>query len=130
MNFVDVFFDNDIDLELGEKGGRPIFPKKSLLKIVLYGEINRVKLIEDLSDLVMNHYYYKFVADNLKPSSRTLRRFKNEYGFLLEFVLQSTLIKAKNDELIDFDHIAVDGTIIKVNNSNYNIIKLMKLICY
>jgi hypothetical protein len=40
--------------------------------------------------------------------------------------LQSTLIRAENDEITDFDHIAIDGTIIKANNSNYNIIKIRR----
>lgn len=42
-------------------------------------------------------------------------------------MLQSTLIKAKNDKITDFNHIAIDKTIIKANNFNYNIIKLEKI---
>lgn len=63
----------------------------------------------------------------MTPSARTLRRFKEEYGYLFEFVLQSTLLRAKNDEITDFNHIAIDGTIIKANNSNCNIIKLEEI---
>ena len=31
---------------------------------------------------------------------------------------------AKNKNLTDFHHVAIDGTVIKANNSNYNILKL------
>lgn len=127
LNFTDEFLGKSIDEKLIEKSGRPIYPKKTLLNILLYGEINRISSTEEIADLVKYHHFYHFVADDTTPSARTLRRFKDEYGYLFEFVLQSTLIVAKNEGITDFDHIAIDGTIIKANNSNYNIIKLKEI---
>ena len=127
VDFIDEFLIDEIDEKLDKKHGRPIFPKKTLLKILVYAEINRASSTEEIADLVRNHHYYHFVAEDLKPSARTLRRFKDEYGFLFDFVLHSTIIKAKNDNITDFDHIAVDGTIARSNNSNYNIIKLEEI---
>jgi len=127
VDFIDEFLIEEIDEKLEEKLGRPIFPKKTLLKILIYGEINRVSSTEEIADLVRNHHYYHFVADDLKPSARTLRRFKDEYGFLFEFILHSTITKAKKDDITDFNHISIDGTIARSNNSNYNIIKLNEI---
>ena len=42
-------------------------------------------------------------------------------------MLQTTLIKAKNDKITDLNHITKYGTTIKTNNSNYNIIKIEEI---
>ena len=122
--FVDEFFDDSIDDDLDKKPGRAIFPKKILLKIVVYGRIDRVNSTEVLEDMVKNHRHYQFLAECLKPSARTIRRFKEEYGYLCGVIMESTLKYAKNKNLTDFHHVAIDGTVIKANNSNYNILKL------
>lgn len=127
LDFTNEFLGNSLDENFVEKPGRPIYPKKTLLNILIYGEINRISSTEELADLVKYHHFYNFVADDATPSARTLRRFKEDYGYLFEFILQSTLIRAKNNEITDFDHIAIDGTIIKANNSNYNVIKLEEI---
>lgn len=127
LDFTNEFLGNSLDEKLIEKPGRPIYSKKTLLNILIYGEINRISSTEELADLVNYHHFYHFVASDMTPSARTLRRFKEEYEYLFELVLQSTLIMAKNNEITDFDHIAIDGTIIKANNSNYNIIKLEEI---
>jgi len=39
LNFTDKFLGNSIDEKLAEKLGRSIYPKKTLLNILIYGEI-------------------------------------------------------------------------------------------
>jgi len=127
VDFVDEFFESKWDEELDEKPGRPIFPRKTLLKILLYSAVERRSSTAEIGELLKYHQIYQFVADGLKPSPRTLRRFKSENEFLFEFILRSTLIKAQQDKITDFDHVAFDGTIAKANNSPYNIIKLKEI---
>ncbi|MDR2623845.1 MAG: hypothetical protein LBC39_04645 [Methanobrevibacter sp.] len=38
---------------------------------------------EEIADLVKYHHFYQFVADDMRPSDRTLNRFKEEYGLLI-----------------------------------------------
>ena len=124
VDFVEEFFDDELDFEFDEKFGRPRFPTKTLLKILIYAAVDRESSTEEIGELLKYHQIYQFVADGLTPSARTLRRFKKNNQLLFETTLQSTISHAKNENLTDFDHVAFDGTIAKANNSPHNIIKL------
>ncbi|MDR2624449.1 MAG: hypothetical protein LBC39_07825 [Methanobrevibacter sp.] len=52
LDFTDEFLGNSLDEKLG---GRPIYPKKTLLNILVYGEINRISSTEEIVDLVKYH---------------------------------------------------------------------------
>ncbi|MGL4669756.1 MAG: hypothetical protein ACRCVG_04075, partial [Methanobacteriaceae archaeon] len=65
LNFTDEFLGNSLDEKLVEKFGRPIYSKKTLLNILIYGEINRISSTEELADLVNYHHFYNFVANDM-----------------------------------------------------------------
>ncbi len=64
----------------------------------------------------------KYVSDDIKPSERSIQRYKNEYGRYFEVLLRLTLKKAADLKLTEFNHVAIDGTIKKAHNSNNNVI--------
>ena len=67
------------------------------------------------------HDIYKFVCDGLLLQ-RTIQRYRVKYGKYYEILLQKTLEKASELDFTKFNHVAIDGTIIKAHNSNQNMI--------
>ena len=72
----------------------------------------------------MTKYYdiYKFVCDRIKPSERSIQRYRDEFGRYYEVLLQMTLKMAVKKGFTEFNHVVVDGTIKKAFNSNQNMI--------
>jgi len=122
-DFVDEFFE-DFDLSVFEnKTGRPKYSPKTLVKILVYASVDRMTSTARIEDNLKYHQVYQYIAGGLMPSARTLRRFKANYAYLLDLVHEKILKMAKDEGFTDFDHIAIDGTIMKSNNSPYNMIR-------
>jgi hypothetical protein len=95
-----------------------------LLKILIYASVDCETSTNHIHEHLQYHQVYQFVAGGLKPSARTLRRFKKENGYLIDKMHENLLKEAEKEELTDFEHLSFDGTIAKANNSPYNMIKL------
>jgi transposase len=127
VNFVEDHFDDYMDVVLDKKEGRPKYSAKTLLKILIYASADCVTSTNRIYEHLQFHQVYQFVAGGLTPSARTLRRFKKEHGYLIEKMHEDLLKEAEKEELTDFDHISIDGTIAKANNSPYNMIRLKEI---
>ena len=68
--------------------------------------------------------YIQFVSNYLIIADRTLRKYRSDYKELFEKILSLTLILAYCLSITDFEHIALDGTILKAFNSPFNILKM------
>jgi len=124
IDFVEEHFDDYFDVVSDKKEGRPKYSAKTLLKILIYASVDCVTSTERICEHLQFHQVYQFVAGGLTPSARTLRRFKQNCGYLIEKMHENLLKNAEKEELTDFDHISIDGTIAKANNSPYNMIRL------
>ncbi|WP_233144898.1 MULTISPECIES: hypothetical protein [Methanobrevibacter] len=65
-------------------------------------------------------YINSFVR--IKPSERSIQRYRDEFGRYYEVLLQMTLKMAVKKGFTEFNHVVVDGTIKKAFNSNQNMI--------
>lgn len=68
------------------------------------------------------HDIFKYVCDDIRPSERSIQRYRREYDHYFEVLLQMTLKKAFDEGFTEFNHVAIDGTIKKAYNSNNNTI--------
>ena len=102
--------------------GRASFPVKSMLKLLVYATMEHVTSSRVIGDMVKFHDVYKYVCDGLCPSDRTIRRYREKYGRYYDKLLKLTLKKAQEDEITDFNHFCIDGTIKKAYNSKNNVI--------
>ena len=93
-----------------------------MLKLLVYAKINHVESAKYIADLARYHEVYRFVSDDIKPSKRSVQRYRREYGCYFEVLVQMTLKKASDLKLTNFNHVAIDGTIKKAYNSNNNVI--------
>jgi hypothetical protein len=93
-----------------------------MLKLLVYAKIEHVESAKYIADMARYHEVYRFVSDDVKPSERSVQRYRREYGCYFEVLVQMTLKKASDLKLTDFNHVAIDGTIKKAYNSNNNTI--------
>lgn len=110
--------------EPNKKKGRDSVPLDSMLKLLVYVKTEHIDSAAVIADMARYHDIYKYVSDDVKPSERSIQRYRREYGEYFEVLLQMTLKKVFDDGLTDFNHVAIDGTIKKAYNSNnYTITK-------
>ena len=105
-----------------KKGGRPSYPPCSMLKLLVYAKIDHIESARVIEEMAKYHDIYKFVCDRIKPSERSIQRYRDEYGQYYEVLLQMTLEMAAKKGFTEFNHVSIDGTIVKAHNSNQNMI--------
>ena len=105
-----------------KKGGRPSYPPCSMLKLLVYAKIDHIESARVIEEMAKYHDIYKFVCDRIKPSERSIQRYRDEFGCYYEVLLQMTLEMAAKKGFTEFNHVVVDGTIKKAFNSNQNMI--------
>jgi len=127
IDFVEEHYEDYFDDVSDKSEGRPAYSVKTLLKILIYGSVDCVNATERIYEHLEFHQVYQFVAGGLKPSARTLRRFKKKNKYLIEKMHEDLLKEAVKEGLTDFNHVSIDGTIVKANNSSYNMIRLEEI---
>lgn len=112
-----------LDEENKNKMGRPAFKKTTLLAVLFYATYDGVDDCGKISEYCEANKYYNFISDGSVPSERTLQRFLHDFGDVFEKVNQSIVSTTHDEGFTKFNHVAIDGTIISANNSNFNVIK-------
>ena len=117
----DVFPILEIDEPKKKKRREPL-PLDSMLKLFVYAKIQHIDRTSIIADMARYHDIFRFVCDDIRPSERSIQRYRREYGRYFEVLLQMTLKKAFDEGFTEFNHVAIDGTIKKAYNSNNNTI--------
>ena len=119
VQFVDMFYPVlDLD-EVEGLPGCPSYPPREMFKLVIYGFYRGVTSIEMLAEMAEFHQIYRYVSGDIKPSSRTIRRFIQKYGVYFKILLGCSLIFANEINLTDFNHVSVDGSIKKADKQSF-----------
>lgn len=108
--------------EAKKKKGRDSLPVDSMLKLLIYAKIQHIDRTSIITDMARYHDIFKYVCDDIRPSERSIQRYRREYDHYFEVLLQMTLKKAFDEGFTEFNHVAIDGTIKKAYNSNNNTI--------
>ena len=122
VEFIDEVFPLLEIKEPKKKKGRDSLPIDSMLKLLVYAKIQHIDRTSIITDMARYHDIFKYVCDDIRPSERSIQRYRREYGCYFEVLLQMTLKKAFDEGFTDFNHVAIDGTIKKAYNSNNNTI--------
>ena len=101
-----------------KKKGRDSLPVDSMLKLLVYAKIQHIDKTSIIADMARYHSVFQYVSDDVRPSERSIQRYRREYGRYFEVLLQMTLKKAFDEGFTEFNHVAIDGTIKKAYNSN------------
>ena len=97
--------------------GRPAYSPKLLLKIYIYGYLNRIRSSRKLELEIKRNIELMWLCSNLKPSYKTISDFRRDNSKALKRVFREFTLLCKNIDLISGDIVAVDGAFLRANAS-------------
>jgi len=129
VRIIDVFID-DLDLSgLGfkthsEKTGRPAYHPTILLKLYVYGYLNRVQSSRRLEREAYRNVELMWLTGRLAPDFKTIADFRKNNGPAIRLVCREFILLCKKLELFADAFVAIDGSKFKaVNNRDRNYTK-------
>ena len=126
VRVIDVFVD-DLDLSgLGfkthsEKTGRPAYHPTILLKLYVYGYLNRVQSSRRLEREAHRNVELMWLTGRLAPDFKTIADFRKNNGPAIRLVCREFILLCKKLDLFADAFVAIDGSKFKaVNNRDKN----------
>lgn len=138
VRIIDLFVDSlkladlDFRLDFGENG-RPAYHPSDLLKLFLYGYLNKIRSSRDLEKACHINIEVMWLMKSLSPDHNTISNFRRDNTKAIRKVFRSTVELAKNFDLIGGKLIAGDSTKLRAQNSkkkNYNKKKIARQLDY
>lgn len=127
VRVVDVFVD---ELDLGALGfegvdpaatGRPAYHPAVLLKIYIYGYLNRIQSSHRLEREAERNVELMWLTGRLAPDFKTIADFRKDNGKAIRSVCRQFVVLCRNLNLFSQSIIAIDGSKFKaVNNRDRN----------
>jgi transposase len=127
VRFIDAFVDG---LDLVATGfarvapnttGRPGYAPRDLLKLYIYGYLNRVRSSRRLEAETHRNIEVIWLLRHLKPDFKTIADFRSDNRRAFRLVFRQFVLLCKQLDLFGRELLAVDGTRIKaVNNKDRN----------
>jgi transposase len=127
VRVIDVFVD-ELDLnELGFEGiapevtGRPAYQPASLLKIYIYGYLNRIQSSRRLERETQRNVELIWLTGRLMPDFKTIADFRKDNGKAIRSVCREFIVLCRDLKLFSQAIVAIDGSKFKaVNNRDKN----------
>ncbi len=125
VRLIDIFVDS---LKLGEFGfkiefdenGRPAYHPSDLLKLYIYGYLNKVRSSRDLEKECKRNIEVMWLLKGLQPDHNTISNFRRDNQKAIKKVFRITVKVAKNFDLIGGKLLAGDSTKLRAQNSKKN----------
>jgi transposase len=125
VRLVDLFVDS---LNLGEFGfkvdfdenGRPAYHPSDLLKLYIYGYLNKVRSSRDFEKECKRNIEVMWLLKGLQPDHNTISNFRRDNPKAIKKVFRITVKIARNFELIGGKLLAGDSTKLRAQNSKKN----------
>lgn len=127
VRVIDAFVD---ELDLGDLGfervqpqatGRPAYHPSTLLKIYIYGYLNRVQSSRRLERETQRNVELMWLTGQLTPDFKTIADFRKENGKAIQRVCREFVELCRHLELFTQAMVAIDGSKFKaVNNKDNN----------
>ena len=126
VRVVDVFID-DLDISgLGFRTqandtGRPAYHPTTMLKIYVYGYLNRVQSSRRLEREAQRNIELMWLTGRLAPDFKTIADFRKDNGEAIRLVCREFVMLCKKLDLLTNAFVAIDGSKFKaVNNRDRN----------
>jgi len=126
VRVIDVFLDQ-LDLSgLGFKTepndtGRPAYHPSTMLKIYLYGYLNRVQSSRRLEREAQRNIELMWLTERLAPDFKTIADFRKDNGIAIRLVCREFVMLCRKLNLFTQAFVAIDGSKFKaVNNRDRN----------
>jgi transposase len=130
VRVIDIFVD-ELDLAtLGFEGvtpadtGRPAYHPADLLKLYIYGYLNRIQSSRRLEREAQRNIELMWLTGRLTPDFKTIANFRKDNGVGIRNVCRQFVLLCRNLDLFTQQLIAIDGSKFKaVNNRDRNFTK-------
>jgi transposase len=122
VRIVDVFVD---ELDLGKLGfegvepaitGRPAYHPAVLLKIYIYGYLNRIQSSRRLEKEAQRNVELMWLVGRLTPDFKTIARFRQDNGKAIRNVCRQFIVLCQQLGLFSEALVAIDGSKFKAVN--------------
>jgi transposase len=115
------------------ENGRPAYHPSDLLKLFIYGYLNKIRSSRDLEKECGRNIEVMWLLNCLRPDHNTINNFRRDNEKAIKKVFRATVQVAKHFELIGGKLIAGDSTKLRAQNSkknNFNQAKIDRHIAY
>jgi len=115
------------------ENGRPAYHPSDLLKLFIYGYLNKVRSTRDLEKECRRNIEVMWLLKSLKPDHNTIANFRRDNPKAIKKVFRTTVQIARHFDLIGGKLIAGDSTKLRAQNSkknNYNQAKIDRHVAY
>jgi len=139
VRFIDLFVESLDLVSLGFRdlrfntNGRPPFHPADLLKLYIYGYLNKIRSSRALERECSRNIELIWLVKGLVPDHNTISNFRRDNPKAIKQVFRQTVSLAKNLDLIGGLLLAGDGTKLRAQNSkknNYNQKKIDRHLAY
>src|SRR5476651_91019 len=127
VRVVDVFVDNldlatlGFDRAIAQATGRPGYHPASLLKIYIYGYLNRIQSSRRLERETQRNVELIWLTGRLMPDFKTIADFRKDNGKAIRGVCREFIVLCRDLKLFSEAIVAIDGSKFKaVNNRDKN----------
>ncbi len=93
--------------------GRPGFSPKVMVKLLVYGKIRGIRSSRKLSQACRENLKFIYITSGEQPDFRTVSLFRQRFCKELADILRQTIVVGLETGVIDLEHVAVDGTLVK-----------------
>lgn len=115
------------------ENGRPAYHPTDLLKLFIYGYMNRIRSSRQLEKQCKVNLEVMWLMKGLVPDHNTIANFRKDNPKAIRKVFQATVSLAKNFDLIGGKLLAGDSTKLRAQNSkknNFNAKKIERHVAY
>jgi len=125
VRIIDLFVDSLAIADMGfrtdfEENGRPAYHPKDLLKLYIYGYLNRMRSSRELEKEAKRNIEVMWLLKGLSPDHNTISNFRRDNPKAIKKVFRKTVEIARNFNLIGGKLIAGDSTKLRAQNSKKN----------
>jgi len=107
---------------LNSADGRPAYHPRLLLKIYIYGYLNKIRSSRKLEQEIDRNIEMMWLCAGLKPRYRTIADFRKDNAKPLKRVFREFVLLCKELDLITGELVAVDGAFLRANASKNQLI--------
>jgi transposase len=138
VRIIDLFVDSLSVKDFGfrtdfPENGRPAYHPTDLLKLFIYGYMNKVRYSRDLEKECYRNIEVMWLLKGLRPDHNTISNFRRDNEKAIKKVFRTTVQIARHFDLIGGKLIAGDSTKLRAQNSkknNFNQAKIDRHIAY
>jgi len=102
--------------------GSPAYSRKMLLRLLVMAAIDGVWSSRKIAKLARENFIYVYLTGNKKPDFRTICLFRKDNKELIERTFKAVVAVAHGLGLLNLGHLSTDGTKIKANASNNQVL--------